>query len=186
MSETVRLLREARAGDRAALDGLFARHRGRLLAFLNVHMRPVLARRIQAEDVLQETLLEAARKLDGFELREPSSFYRWLIGIARFKVSEAERAAGARKRALETPLEDDPLQEQTSPSGRAVRAEHAALLRSALDALGGDQAVAIRLRYLEGCSTAETAEALGRSEAAVKALLMRGFATLAARMTEGN
>ncbi len=178
MSETVQLLRAARRGDRKAVDALFARHRGRLLAFLQMHMRAALTRRVQPEDVLQETLLEAARKLDGFEPEGPASFYRWLVRIARFKVSEAERAWAARKRALETPLDGDPVQERTGASGLAVRAERAGRLREALEGLAQAQGEAIRLRYLEGLSTAETAERMERSEAAVKSVLSRGFEAL--------
>jgi len=177
-TETRLLLAAARGGDSRALDALYARHRGRLLAFVRARMHSALARRVAPEDVLQETLLESARKIDAFEPQEPASFYRWLVQIARFKISEADRAWRARKRALETPLEEEPPRAQTSPSGRAVRAERAALLHAALEALPEAQAEAIRLRYLEGQSLAETAERLGRTEAAVKALVSRGFAAL--------
>lgn len=182
MSETSRLLDIALAGDKSARDALFGRHRGRLLAFLRVHMNRDLVRRVPPEDVLQETLVEAARKLDTFEPQRSGSFYPWLVGIARFKAKEARRAHRARKRALETPLEHDPVQERTGASGLAVRAERAERLRAALETLPEPQAEAIRLRYLEGASTREAAERMDRSEAAVKMLLSRGFAALADRL----
>lgn len=178
MSDTQRLLDEARAGNRGALDVLYARHHGRLIAFIRARMGGGLARCVAPEDILQETHLESARKIGEFEPRGPASFYRWLVEIARFKIAEAERAQRAHKRALETPLEDPPAASQTSPSGRAMRSERAALLLQALAALPEAQAEAVRLRYLEGLTIAETAERLARSEAAVKALVSRGLAAL--------
>ncbi len=183
MSRTTRLLEEARGGDKSAREALFGRHRGRLSTFLRVTMSAALARRVPPEDILQETLLEAARKLDGFEHQGTGSFYRWLVGIARFKASEAQRAQGARKRALETPLEEDPLHDRTGVSSVAARAERADLLREALERLPAAQGAAIRLRYLEGRSTRETAEALEKTEAAVKMLVSRAFATLATHLS---
>lgn len=175
MSETLRLLEAARTGNREALNDLLARHRGRLLAFLRSEMSIALSRRLSADDVLQETLLEAARKIDAFEPRGPHGFYRWLVAIARFKVAEAERAQRALKRSREEALEEEPPGAGTSPSGRAARSERGERIREAIAALPEDQARAIRLRYLEGSTVAETAAKMGRSEPAVKALVTRGF-----------
>jgi RNA polymerase sigma-70 factor (ECF subfamily) len=180
MTHTTRLVDAARAGDRAALAALYARHEGRLLAFLRARMSTDLARRLAPEDVLQETLLEASRKIGDFEPREGgASFYRWLVGIARFKVQEAHRAGKAKKRAHEIELDGDPARTQTSPSGHAMRAEGALRLHAALATLPERQAEAVRLRYLEGMSLAETADRLACSEPAVKALVARGLGALA-------
>lgn len=178
VAETGRLVELARGGDRAALDDLFERHRGRLAAFVRARMSGALLRTVTPADLLQESFLEAARKLGSFEDRGPSSFYRWLVAIARFKILEAERARNANKRALERPLDGDPAGEGSSPSARAIRRERRDLLRAALAELPGEQGEAVRLRYLEGCTIAETSERLGRTDAAVKALVSRGLAAL--------
>jgi RNA polymerase sigma-70 factor (ECF subfamily) len=178
-SETLRLLNAAQDGDRVALDALYARHRGRLLAFVASRMAPGLRAAVTAEDIVQETHLESARKIHEFEDRGPASFYRWLVTIARFKVNEAARGRRAKKRALEAPLEHDPVGKETSPSGYALKAERAALLGSALAELPADQADAVRMRYFEGLTIAECAERLERSPAAVKGLVSRGLGTLA-------
>lgn len=47
-----------------------------------------------AEDVVQETLLVACRRLDEFRVENDGHFGRWLRGIARNKALEAHRAAG--------------------------------------------------------------------------------------------
>ncbi|HZM00807.1 MAG TPA: RNA polymerase sigma factor [Planctomycetota bacterium] len=182
MSETTRLVDAACAGDRGALESLYAQHRGRLVAFIRSRMSDELAQRVSPEDIVQETLLESSRKIDAFVPQGGSSFYRWLVGIARNKLLEANRARLARKRALEAPLEIDLGASQTSPSGRAMRAEGAIALHQALAALPERQAEAVRCRYLEGLSLAETAERLACSEPAVKALVSRGLTELAGRI----
>ncbi|MGQ0553564.1 MAG: RNA polymerase sigma factor [Planctomycetota bacterium] len=184
MSLTTRLVHAAHAGDRRALQDLFAQHQGRLHAFIRARLSLTLARRVPPEDLLQETLLEATRKVAEFEAQGPGSFYRWLVGIARFKISEAHRAQQARKRSLVDEVEDeaDLAGSLTSPSGRAMRNEGADRVLGALRELGERQAEAVRLRYLEGLSVAETAERLACSEAAVKALVGRGLDELARRL----
>lgn len=184
LNQTTQLLGPAREGDTSAIDALFVRHRGRLLSFLCIVMPQALARRVTPEDILQETLLEATRKLAGFESRGPSSFYAWLVAIARFKIAESERALQAQKRSREEPLMVDLVHSGTSPSMAAQRVERAQLLRAAVAELPESQARAIGLRYLEGLSLAETAKRLGRSESAIKALVTRAFAVLAQRLDE--
>ncbi len=178
MSDTIHLVEAARAGDRSALGHLCARHQGRLLNSLRASMEPALAARISAEDVLQETLLECARKLDVFEDRGPASFYRWMVGIARYKLAEARRAQRARKRSAEALPEETLHGSATSPSGHAMRNEGGLALQAALSELPGRQGEAVRLRYLMGLSVAETAERLETSPSAVKALVGRGLSSL--------
>lgn len=185
-SDTLHLLERARAGDKGALDAVYLRHQGRLLAFVRARMHPALAQRVAAEDLVQETLLESSRKIEDFEPRGPSAFYRWLVEIARFKMAEASRAFQAKKRAAESPLDAEPAAEATSASGRAMTRERGTLLKEAVDGLPDDQAEAVRLRYLEGLGVAETAERLGRSPAAVKALVSRGLLGLAERLAGGR
>ncbi len=185
-SETTYLLDAARLGDRQALDDLYARHAGRLLGFIRVSMSQPLAGRTSAEDILQETLLESARKIDSFEARGPFSFYRWLVEIARYKLSEARRAGRAKKRALETRLATDAqLGNSATPSRFAMADEGAARIEAALAKLPERQAEAVRLRYLGGLSLAETAERLESTQPAVKALVSRGLDALSRAMTAG-
>ena len=178
-SETSRLIAAARDGDRLALDDLYARHQGRLLSFLRASMAG--GQSFSAEDVLQETLLESTRKIAAFEPRGRASFYRWLVAIARFKLTEAARAQGAKKRAR-APLDEDVAGSQTSPSGHMMRGERRDGLLQALAELPDRQADAVRLRYLEGQSVGEVAGQLDCSESAVKALVSRGMAELASRL----
>ena len=182
MGDTQRLLADARGGDSIALDALFDRHRGRLTAFVAARMHPGLRGWIEPDDVVQEACLEAARKIAEFEDRHPNGFYAWLVRIADFKLKEADRRRRAKKRGQPASLEVEPMSLQTSVAGRASRGEHALRIADALTVLPGSQAEAVRLRYLQGLSVAETAERLETTPAAVKALVARGLAQLAGRL----
>ena len=122
MSDTLWLLDAARGGDRNALDSLYARHRGRLLAFVASRMTRDTAAFVTPEDIVQETHLESARKIDEFDPEGPAAFYRWLVSIAKFKLSEAVRARKAKKRANLAPLDHDPRAVDTSASALSPRA----------------------------------------------------------------
>ena len=179
MSETLDLLLRAQDGSSAAFSALFQRHRGRLCALVAARMSPRLRQVADAEDIVQEASVEATRKFADFHAEVPQAFYRWLARIADFKLKEAERAIRAKKRGDPKPLVGEPAMLQTSVGARAGARERRALLVAALERLPEAQAQAVQLRYLEGCTLAETAERLGRSEAAVKALVSRGLGALA-------
>jgi len=117
MGDTQRLLADARGGDAMALDTLLDRHRGRLTAFVASRMHPGIRGWIEPDDIVQETCLEAARKLGDFEDRHPNGFYAWLVRIADFKLKEADRRRRAKKRGQPASLENI-----RDPSGSSARA----------------------------------------------------------------
>ena len=182
VGDTQRLLADARGGDPIAFDALLDRHRGRLAAFVASRMHPGLRGYLEPDDIVQETCLEASRKIADFEDRHPRGFYAWLVRIAAFKLKEADRGRRAKKRGNPAPLRAEPMSLQTSVAGRASRGEHALRIAAALDLLPENQAAAVRLRYLQGLSVAETAEQLETTAAAVKALVARGLVQLAGRL----
>lgn len=186
MSNTLELIREAKGGSSTAFNVLFQRHRGRLTALVAARMGPALRAVLEAEDLVQETYLQAARKFADFTPDAPQGFYRWLARIAGFKVKEAERARRAKKRGAPDALRTDPVSKETSVAGRAGRSERAAWIADAIAGLPAAQGRAVRLRYLQGLSLRETAARLDRSEAAVKALVGRGLQALAGRMTRSR
>jgi RNA polymerase sigma-70 factor (ECF subfamily) len=74
--------------------------------------------------------------------------------------------------------------DQSTPSQHAVRDEQLLRQAAALEQLPADQRAALILHYLEELSLKETAERLGRSEAAVAGLVKRGLRELRRRMRE--
>ena len=60
-AETNRLLEQARAGDKVALNELFGRHRPRLRRMVDLRLDRRLQARIDASDVIQEAYVEVAQ-----------------------------------------------------------------------------------------------------------------------------
>lgn len=181
-SDTLHLLQKAKEGNRSAFNALFRRHRPRLTALVATRMSPGLRAYTEAQDIVQEAYVEAARKFADFTPEVPQAFYRWLTRIAGFKLKEAERNRRAKKRGQPGRLAGEPPAQQTSVAGRAGEGERTRQIARALDQLPEAQGQAVRLRYLQGLSLAETALRLDRSESAVKALVSRGLASLSRLM----
>ena len=66
-AETQRLLAQAEAGNRQAFDDLFARHRPYLTQVVELRLDSRLQARLDPSDVIQETHLEAFRRLRQFQ-----------------------------------------------------------------------------------------------------------------------
>lgn len=169
------LLDAARAGDAEALETLLERQEPRLYRFA----RRLCRSPADAEDVLQESLLAAARGLAGF--RGASSLSTWLYTIARSQCIkkhrrrksapmefslEAEEAASARERPDPAPDPEAALQ---------TRRLEAALER-AIARLDRPYREVLILRDVEGLTAPEVATVTGLSVAAVKSRLHRARA----------
>ena len=75
---TVRLLERARAGDQAALDELFERHFKVLERWATGRLPRWARGNVDTSDLLQETMLETFKRLDGFEPRGRGALQAYL------------------------------------------------------------------------------------------------------------
>jgi RNA polymerase sigma-70 factor (ECF subfamily) len=93
---------DAPAGDRA-LEG----HRDYLHLIARLHLPPRLRGKLDASDVVQQTLLRAHRHRDQFRGRGDAELAAWLRRILASTLADAARQYGAGKRdlALEQSLE---------------------------------------------------------------------------------
>lgn len=118
--------------------------------------------RALAEDLTSDTFLAAATARS-----DAPRTTGWLIGIARHKLADHWRWTVRQQRLLEAVAggadDEDPWSAQLD-----VLAAHAVLGN-----LTTPHRAALTLRYLDGCSVAETAELLGRTVHATEALLVR-------------
>jgi len=69
-AEALRLLEQARAGDRDPLTQIFARYRDRLRRMVEIRLDNRLQTRIDASDVIQDAYLEVVQRLEQY-LAEP-------------------------------------------------------------------------------------------------------------------
>src|SRR5439155_3051803 len=97
--DTQQLLDRVRAGDQNAFDLLFGHYRAFLHRVVAFRMDPKLRSRVDVSDVVQETQLEAFRRLDDFLERQPMPFHLWLRKTAcerLFKLQRRHVEAGRR------------------------------------------------------------------------------------------
>jgi RNA polymerase sigma-70 factor (ECF subfamily) len=159
----------------------------RLLARLQLD--PRLQSKIDASDIVQETLLKAHQAQ--FVWRGEAERVAWLRKILANCLTDAVRAfsAGARRvdleHSLEQALEDSSLRleqwlaaGQDSPVDRAIREEHLLHLAEALAQLPPDQQRAVELMHFQGYSVDAISQQMGRSVTAVGGLLRRGMKKL--------
>ncbi len=93
-------MRRAQKGDESARDKLLARHRKKRKRLFRVWMDPRLAARVDPSDMVQETLLLAARRLEEYFAAPPLPFYAWLRQIGREQLIQLHREhVVARKRS---------------------------------------------------------------------------------------
>jgi RNA polymerase sigma-70 factor (ECF subfamily) len=172
------VIRRVLAGEVALFEVLLRRHDPRVYRTV----RSILRDESEAEDAMQAAWVRAYQHLG--EWSGAASFTTWLLRIA------ANEALGRlRKRSRLVPVDDggedgdggyggimDPRAED--PEERATAHETVRLLERALDGLAAPYRSVYMLREIEQLSTAETAEALGLSEEAVKVRLHRARAML--------
>ena len=170
-SETTRLLEQVRDGDRDAFEKLFARHRPYLRQVVSLRLDPKLRARVDASDVVQETHLEAVRRLPDYLERRPMPFRLWLrktayerlLMIERHHVDAQRRAVG-REVALpdrsSLQLFGQLLAAGSTPSQQLSRAELARRVRQAVACLADIDKEILLMRNLEGLSNHEVAQVL--------------------------
>jgi RNA polymerase sigma-70 factor, ECF subfamily len=154
------LIKRIAAGDRLAMQTLFARHRVAVYRWL---LRLVNEEAL-AEDLLSEVFLDVWRQADSFAAR--ASVSTWLLAIARYK------AFSARRRRTELEWDDDLALSVADPADgpdlaleKKTRAE---LVRQCLARLSADHSEVIDLVYYHEKSVEEVARIVGIPGATVK------------------
>lgn len=153
--------------------------------------------KLDASDIVQQTILRAHAKQDQFRGNSDAEWLGWLRTILANVLASSARGYEAsarnvdRELSLETALESSSVRmeqflaiEQSSPSRVAVRAEELLRLSHALVRLPDDQRIALELHHLQGMTVAEVAQKLDRTRPAIAGLLFRGLKRLRELMGE--
>jgi RNA polymerase sigma-70 factor (ECF subfamily) len=165
-AEVADLLRQVRAGKTQAFEALFARHRAYLHQVIALRMDPRLRARVDPSDVVQETHLEAYRRLPDYLQRLPMPFRVWLRKTAyerllflRRQHVEAERRSVGREVAIPDAssllLAEQFLADGSTPSQTLAKHELARQVRQAVAQLSEADQEVVLMRTFEGLSNQE-------------------------------
>jgi RNA polymerase sigma-70 factor, ECF subfamily len=189
-NETDLLLCDAARGDAEAIRSLFERHRAQLRRMISLRLDSQLAARVDASDVVQETLLDAARKLATYARERPLPFYAWLHRLAAERVADAYRrhwrcASRSVRREAATAttwpelsariLADRLVVTDPTPGLILIRQERQEQVHAALARLAPSDRDVLVMRYLEDLSFPEIAAILDIGEGAAKMRHLRAL-----------
>ena len=164
------LVRRAQAGDREAFRSLYEKYQDRVFATAY----RIAGDRETAADLTQEVFVKIFEELPGF--RFGSRFSTWLYRVAANhainKASETARHARLNERVAR----EKPSVAPAAPAAHDRFADER--VQAALGGLSVKLRVVTVLRYLEGLSYEEIAEALDLSVGTVKSRLFLAHATL--------
>lgn len=179
--------------DAAALE----RFREYLALLARVQLPPRLRSKLDASDIVQLTLLKATQNLGQFRGQTDCEWAAWLRRILTNTMVDAVRQFKGPKhdvrleRSLEASIADSSARldallqgDGTSPSQQVVKEEQLVQLAAALADLPEDQQAALEMHYLQGCTVAEVASHMGRSERSVAGLVRRGLQSLRERLAD--
>jgi len=187
--ETV-LVNKAIDGDAAALTELLDRHSESVRASLHGQLPARWQSLLSADDVLQETYVDAFLDIRAFRPQGEGAFPAWLHTLAKRNLLDAVRMLEADKRGGhriavqpggDTSLDallDSLTHSQSTPSGVAARREAGDLLRRAIAALPAAYRQVIQSYDLDGRPIDEVAAALQRSPGATHLLRLRAHRRL--------
>lgn len=163
------LIRSVLAGDPAAFGTLVTTYQDRLFQMLV----QVTGSRQDAEDIAQETFIQAYQKLAHFAGK--SEFYTWLYRIAINRWLSRRR-----RRRVEYSIDDlrerngvEPASAEARPDGKLERDEQVHLVRAALERLSDDYRTILVLREFEGCDYDTLAEMLDLPPGTVRSRIHR-------------
>jgi RNA polymerase sigma-70 factor (ECF subfamily) len=159
-SSDATLVSRIAAGDKLAMQALFARHRTLVYRWL---LRFV-GNETNAEDLLSDVFLDVWRQADRFEGR--SSVSTWLLSIARFKALSARRRRTHAE--LDQRIETTVADTANDPEVALQEKNRSELLQSALTRLSLEHREIIDLVYYHEKSVEECAQILGIPAATVK------------------
>lgn len=173
-----RLVRRAIRGDVEAFGGIYDAYVDRVYSFV----RSRIGDQHDSEDITETVFLKAFEAIGSYD-RRGLPFGAWLFRIARNSVIDHTRRA---KRApeptesVEDKIGPDPVMIEDVVASR-VDGE---VVRRAVAMLTEDQAAVIACRFFWDMDIRSTANALGRTEGAVKALQHRAVRSLARLLEE--
>jgi RNA polymerase sigma-70 factor (ECF subfamily) len=200
--QTDRLLDDARQGKAGAVDELFGQFREPLRRVIDLRLDPVLARRVDASDIVQDVLIEANQRLTEYLKSPDMPFHLWLRHLAQDRIIDthrrhrlAQRRSVDREQPIARPAWDDEsshslaaqlVDVERTPASEAVQAELARRLAAAVNELAEDDREIILMRHHEQLANQDVAKLLGLTEAAASMRYLRALRRLRTVLLPGQ
>ena len=195
-SSVSQLIAGAQAGNADCRERLFAACRNYLGFVARAQVESWLRVKVDASDLVQETLLEAHRDFDRFQGRTEEEWLGWLRRILGHNAADfVRRYHGTDKRQArrEVPFRDpadsqargaaEPADSGPTPSQEFLQYDTELRVAAALAELPADYQEVIVLRNLQRLSFNGVADRMGRSRPAVQMLWMRAIRQLQEAMS---
>lgn len=184
LDSTFTLVERAKAGDRDALDGLFARFLPSLRRWASGRLPQWSRDLLDTDDLVQETMIRAVNRIDHFESRHEGALQAYLrqaiVNRIRDEIRRGKRAPA------ETVLDDNAADRGASPLEIAIGAEAVERYEAALARLRPEEREAIVARIEMDGTYQDVARALGKpSPDAARMAVSRALLRLAEEMSRG-
>jgi RNA polymerase sigma-70 factor (ECF subfamily) len=185
--KTQELVAMAQKGDQTALNHLYMVYSERVRWMIRFRMSKELRSKLESMDLVQDTLLQALRGLDGFTYKNEGDFLRWLSKIAENELRGSLRKLHADKRDIR---KDARLNDNRQKTGNQcaeiptpVDATTPSVIMSkrlekAMDELKPQYKEVIIWAKIDGLSYNEMGQRLSKSNDAVRKLVSRAMAEL--------
>lgn len=182
LDATVELLERAQEGDAEAVNLLFSRYLPPLRRWARGRLPQYARDLLETEDLVQETMVHAFKRLKVFEMRHDGALHAYLRQAVINRIRDEVRRAQRRPAAEE--LEASQHQDSTaSPLETAIGTQAVERYEAALSRLRDEDRQAIVARVELGLSYAEVATALGKSSPdAARMAVARALVKLAQEM----
>jgi len=172
------LIERARAMEPEAWDELYTLHYGAIQRYAMYRVSDSAT----ADDIAAEVFFEAVRGIAKYRYRG-IAFRAWLYRIAHNLTADFRKLAITRsEREAHDELALARLTEEDFTPGLERQRD----VRAAVAMLTDEQQQVVILRFFEGLSLAETAEATGRNSGAIKSLQHRALERLRSILGEGT
>lgn len=176
------------AGNTKLLSELFVKYRDQLRRIVAARLDCRLRSRLDASDVIQDTLVEASRRIDEYLANPILPFDRWLSGLAeQNSVAAYRRHVQTQKRSLRTecPLDSSAssggiasASRQRNPLEELLVREDRRLVADAMKRLNDSDRQIIHWRYFEDLRFAKIGKRLDISEDAATKRVRRAMLRL--------
>ena len=185
LDRTVDLIARAKAGDTEALDRLCTRFLPSLRRWASGRLPRYARSLMDTDDLVQETVIRAVKRLDAFEPRHDGALQAYLRQAVMNRIRDEVRRAV--RSPAETGLDERHRDLTASPLDIAIGAEAVSRYEAALARLRPEEREAVIARIEMAGSYHQLATALGKPSAdAARMAVSRALVRLAQEMSRGD